>query len=161
MKKPLLTIAIYLCCMHAFGQSINLLNIVNLTGLNNDQVGSTLTSNKVWALQYGEEINGFVVEHFQTTATPTNKETLIVGQGNKRANGGILRTVSYISPNTKDIINLTGQAKGLGLIQNFRGSDKADNIYIYESILYHMVVRISLNNDKGVIDITQKQIFLE
>lgn len=161
MKKLLLTIAVYLCCAHAFGQTINLLNIVNLTGLNNDQASSTLTANKAWALQFGEEVNGFVVEHYQTTATKTKKETLIIGQGTKTQNGGVLRTVSYISPNTQDVINLTGQAKGLGLIQNFRGSDRSDNIYIYESILYHMVVRISLNNDKGIIDITQKQIFVE
>lgn len=162
MKKCLLTIAIYLCCTHAFGQTINLMNIINLTGLNNDQAGSILTANKVWALQYGEEINGFVVEHYQNMAVPPKqRETLIVGQGTKTASGGILRTVSYVSPNVQDVINLVGQAKGQGLVQNFRGSDRNDNIYIYENILYHMVVRISLNNDKAVIDINQKQIFVE
>lgn len=162
MKKCLLTIAIYLCCNHAFGQSINLLNILNLTSLNNDQAGSNLTVNKTWALQYGEELDGFVVEHYQTTGVPQNKkETIIIGQGTKTATGGVLRTVSYISPKTQDVINLTGQAKSLSLIQNFRGSDRTNNIYIYESQLYHMVVRISLNNDKAVIDVTQKQIFVE
>ena len=162
MKKYLLTIAIYLCCTQVFGQSINLLNLINLTSLNNEQAGSTLTANKTWALQYGEDINGFVVEHYQTTGVSQNKkETIIVGQGTKTANGGILRTVSYISPKAQDVINLTTQAKDQGLIQNFRGSDRNDNIYIYENILYHMMVRISHNNDKAVIDITQKQIFVE
>lgn len=162
IKKYLLTIAIYLCCTQVFGQSINFLNLVNLTSLNNEQAGSTLTANKAWALQYGEEIKGFVVEHYQTTGVPQNKkETIIIGQGTKTANGSVLHTVSYISPNTRDVLNLTTQAKGQGLIQNFRGSDSTDNIYIYENILYHMVVRISLNNDKAVIDITQKQIFVE
>jgi len=161
MKKLLLTVAIYLCCTHAFGQSINLLNIINLTDLNNDQAGSILTANKIWALQYGEEINGFVVEHYQTTSKLTKKETIIVGQGTKTLSGGVLRTVSYVSPNTQDVINLVGRAKGQSLVKNFRGSDRTDNIYIYENLLYHMVVRLSLKNDKAVIDITQKQIFVE
>ncbi|WP_345101125.1 hypothetical protein [Mucilaginibacter panaciglaebae] len=161
MKKYLLTVAIYLSCTHVFGQSINLLNIINLTSLNNEQAGSTLTANKAWALQYGEGVNGFIVEHYQTTAASQKKETLIVGQGVRTANGGILRTVSYLSPNIQDVMNLVEQAKGQGLIQNFRGSDRNGNIYIYENILYHMVVRISHNNDKAVIDITQKQIFVE
>jgi hypothetical protein len=162
MKKYLLTFAIYLCCAPVFGQSIHLLNIINLASLNNEQAGSTLTANKTWALQYGEEVNGFVVEHYQTTGVSQNKkETIITGQGTKTATGGLLRTVSYISPNTQDVKSLTDQAKGQGLIQNFSGSDRTDNIYIYENILYRMVVRISLNNDKAVIDITQKQIFVE
>ncbi|WP_214069968.1 hypothetical protein [Mucilaginibacter sp. dw_454] len=162
MKKCLLTIAIYLSCAHAFGQSTSLLNLINMTSLNNEQAGNNLTANKAWALQYGEDQNGMVVEHYQTTGVVQNKkETIILGQGYKTANGGILHTISYVSPNPQDVINLAGQAKASLLIQNFRGSDKDYNIYIYESILYHMVVRISLNNDKGVIDITQKQIFVE
>jgi hypothetical protein len=161
MKKYLLTIIVYLCCTHLHAQRITLLNLINLTSLNNAQAGNTLTSGKTWQMQYGEELNGFVVEHYQTLAPQNKIETIIIGTGFKTASGAVLHTVSYISPNTQDIMNLTGQAKASGLIQNFRGSDKLDNIYIYESFLYHMVVRLAIDNSKGVIDITQKQIFVE
>jgi hypothetical protein len=161
MKKFLLTLVIYLCWTPLYAQSITLLNLINLTSLNNEQAGNTLTSGKTWGLQYGEELNGFVVEHYQTLATQTKKETIIIGTGVKTGSGAVLHTVSYVSPNTQDIINLTGQGKASGLIQKFRGSDSKDNIYIYESFLYHMVVRLAIDNSKGVIDITQKTVFVE
>jgi hypothetical protein len=161
MKKYLLTLVIYLCCAHVYGQSLSLLNLINLTSLNNEQAGNTLTSAKTWHMQYGEELNGFVVEHFQTSAVQNKTETIIIGTGVKTSSGAILHTVSYVSPNPQDVINLTGQAKTSGLIRNFRGSDKKDNIYIYESFLYHMVVRLAIDNSKGVIDVTQKTVFVE
>jgi hypothetical protein len=80
---------------------------------------------------------------------PVKKETIIIGQGFKTANGSILRTVSYVSPNTQDVINLVGQTKTSGLAIFFQGSDAKDNIYIYENFLYHMVVRLALDNSKG------------
>ncbi|MCC8425622.1 hypothetical protein [Mucilaginibacter sp. UR6-11] len=161
MKKSLLTLIIYLCCTQVYGQHITLLNLINLTSLNNTQAGNTLTSGKTWGLQYGEDLNGFVVEHYQTSAPRNRIETIIIGTGIKTASGAILHTVSYVSPNPQDVINLTSQAKGAGLIQNFKGADKQDNIYIYESFLYHMVVRLAIDNSKGVIDVTQKQVFVE
>jgi hypothetical protein len=161
MKKYLLTLIIYLCCTQLRAQSISLLNLINLTSLNNAQAGNTLTAGKVWYMQYGEDLNGFVVEHYQSAAQPVKKETTIIGQVFKTASGAILRTVSYISPNTQDVINLVGQTKISGLSLFFRGSDAKDNIYIYDNFLYHMVVRLSIDNTKGVIDVTQKKVFVE
>lgn len=161
MKKYLLTLIIYLCCTNLHAQSISLLNLINLTSLNNAQAGNTLTAGKVWYLQYGEELNGFVVEHYQSVAQPVKKETIIIGTGFKTASGAVLHTVSYVSPKTQDVINLVGQTKTSGLAIFFQGSDAKDNIYIYENFLYHMVVRLSLDNSKGTIDITQKQVFVE
>jgi hypothetical protein len=152
MKKYLLTLLVYLCCTQSYGQTISLLNLINLTSLNNVQAGSNLTSGKTWGLQYGEEVNGFLIEHYQTPGFTNKKETIIIGAGFKTSSGSILRTVSYVSPNMQDAINLVGQTKI---------SDQKDNIYIYENFLYHMVVRLSLDNSKGVIDVTQKQVFVE
>jgi hypothetical protein len=161
MKKYLLTLIVYLCCTHLYAQSISLLNLINLTSLNNAQAGTTLTSGKVWYMQYGEELNGFVVEHYQSMSQPVKKETIIIGSGSKTATGAILRTVSYVSPNSQDVINLVGQTKTAGLTIFFQGSDAKDNIYIYDNFLYHVVVRLALDNNKGVIDITQKKVFVE
>ncbi|MFD2147154.1 hypothetical protein [Mucilaginibacter antarcticus] len=77
MKKYLLIVLFYLYCNQLQAQSISLLNLINLANLNNTQIGSTLTSNKVWAMQYGEELDGFVVEHYQTTAQPVKKKLLL------------------------------------------------------------------------------------
>lgn len=161
MKKYLFALIVYLCCTRVYGQSINLANLINLTSLNNKQAGDNLTSSKTWGLQFGEDINGFVVEHYQTAAVANTPETVIVGAGIKTSSGSVLHTVSYVSANTHNIVNLIGQVKNLGLTLFFRGSDKQDNIYIYDSFLYHMVARISIDNSKGVIDVTQKQVFVE
>ncbi|MDB5003119.1 MAG: hypothetical protein JWQ34_1344 [Mucilaginibacter sp.] len=161
MKKYLLTLLVYLCCVHSYGQTISLFNLINLTSLNNLQAGSNLTSGKTWCLQYGEQVNGFLIEHYQTPGFTNKKETIIIGAGSKTSSGSILHTVSYITPNTQDVINLVKQTKISGLTMFFQGADKLDNIYIYENFLYHMVVRLSLDNSKGVIDVTQKQVFVE
>jgi hypothetical protein len=161
MKKYLLISLLFLCCDHLHAQSITLLNLLNLANLNNAQAGSTLSANKVWAMQYGEDLNGFVVEHYQTTAQPVKKETIIIGQGFKTATGSVLHTVSYVSPKIQDVVNLLGQTKTAGLTRFFQGSDPKDNIYIYENFLYHVVVRLSINNVKGVIDITQKHVIAQ
>ncbi|MFD2863912.1 hypothetical protein [Mucilaginibacter antarcticus] len=161
MKKYLLIVLFYLYCNQLQAQSISLLNLINLANLNNTQIGSTLTSNKVWAMQYGEELDGFVVEHYQTTAQPVKKETIIGGVGFKTATGSVLHTVSYVSPNVQYVINLVAETKKAGLNMFFQGSDARDNIYIYESFLYHVVIRLAINNSKGVIDITQKHALVQ
>lgn len=161
MKKCLLILLFYLCCNQLHAQSITLLNFINLVNFNNDQAGTTLTSNKVWAMQYGEDLNGFVVHHYQTTAQPVKKETIITGTGVKTATGGALYTVSYISPRVQDVLNLVGQSKQAGLTMFFQGSDPKDNIYVYENFLYRMVVRIAIDNSKGVIDVSQKHVVVE
>ncbi|MES2809009.1 MAG: hypothetical protein V4619_10315 [Bacteroidota bacterium] len=161
MKKYLLIVLFYMCCNQLHAQSITLLNLLNLANLNNAQIGTTLSANKVWALQYGEELNGFVVEHYQTTAQPVKKETIICGTGFKTATGAVLHSLSYVSPTIQDVINLVGETKKAGLNMFFQGSDPKDNIYIYENFLYHVVVRLAINNSKGVIDITQKHALVQ
>lgn len=161
MKKYLFTLLVIICCTHTYGQSITLINLINLTSLNNQQAGDNLTSAKTWHLQYGEELNGFVVEHYQTTAPQDKIETIIIGTGFKTASGSVLRTVSYVCPNVQNVINMVAQTKTSGLTMFFQGSDKLDNIYIYDNFLYHMVVRLSIGNNKATIDISQKQVFAE
>jgi hypothetical protein len=161
MKKYLLIVILYLCCINAHGQSINLLNLTNLTSLNNAQAGETLLAGKAFKLQYGQEINGFVVEHYQTTAPANNLETVIIGDGFKMASGAVLHTASYVTANPQHIVNLISQTKGINLKETFRGADKQDNIYIYDSYLYHVIMRINFNQTRGSIDVSQKQVFAE
>lgn len=161
MKKYLLIGLLYMCYTNVHGQSINLINLINLTNLNNTDAGNDLTSGKVFGLQLGEEINGFVVEHYQTNAPANKQETVIVGTGYKTANGNVLHSVSYITVNAQNVVNLIGQAKGANLQLTFQGADPQDNIYIYDNFLYHVIFRINFTQTKGVIDISQKQVFVE
>ncbi len=161
MKKYLLIITLFACCINARGQSISLINLTNLTSLNNQQAGETLLSGKVFKLQYGEEMKGFIVEHYQTTAPANKLETVIIGDGFKMASGAILHTASYVSANPQNVINLIGQTKGANLKLTFTGSDRQDNIYIYDSFLYHVIMRIAINQSKAVVDVSQKQVFAE
>lgn len=161
MKKYLLILILYLYCTQVHGQSINLLNLTNLTSLNNAQAGETLLAGKLFKLQYGEEIKGFVVEHYQTTAPANKLETVIIGDGFKMASGAVLHTASYVTADPQHVVNLMGQTKGANLKQTFRGADNQDNIYIYDSYLYHVIIRINFNQNRASIDVSQKQVFAE
>ena len=159
MKKYLLVVFLYLCGINVHAQSIALDNLINLTSLTNQQAGETLTAGKVFKLQYGEEVNGFVVQHYQTNAPGNKLETVTVGVGFKLANGVILHAVNYFSADPKNITNLISQTKSNSLTLSFQGADKDDNIYIYDNFLYHVVIRLRLDQTKGIIDVTQKQVF--
>jgi hypothetical protein len=161
MKRYFLIPLLCFCCVHLYGQSITLLNLINLTNLTNTEAGQTLTAGKTFQLQFGEQVDGFVVEHYQTLAPANKLETVIIGTGFKTSSGAVLHTVSYVTGNTQNVVNLVGQSKGSGLSLTFTGSDAEDNIYIYDSALYHVIFRINFNQTKGVIDISQKQIFVE
>jgi len=161
MRKILL--ALLICCFGASAgaQSITLLNLMNLTSLNNKQAADDIAARKAFKLQYGEEVDGFLVEGYVTTAPRNKLETIIVGRGFKLASGGVLHTASYVSANPQDVINLMGQTKGANLKQTFHGADDKDNIYIYDSFLYHMVVRMSFDGTRSTLDVSQKQVFVE
>ncbi|WP_457127850.1 hypothetical protein [Mucilaginibacter sp. HD30] len=161
MRKFLLVLLILGWGASAGAQSISLLNLMNLTSLSNQQAADDIAARKVFKLQYGEEVDGFLIEAYTTTAPSNKVETIIVGRGFKLASGGVLHTASYVSANTKDVIKLMAQAKGANLKQSFHGADNKDNIYIYDSILYHMMVRISLDGTRSAVDISEKQLFIE
>ena len=161
MRKLLLALLISSWGASAGAQSINLLNLMNLTSLNNKQAADDISARKAFKLQYGEEVNGFLIEAYATTAPSNKVETVIVGRGYKLASGGVLHNVSYVSANPKDVINLMGQVKGANLKQSFHGADEKDNIYIFDSFLYHVVMRMALDGTRSTVDISQKQVFVE
>ncbi len=160
MKKFVLAVAIMALGASARAQNINLLNLTNLTGLNNKQAADDIGARKLFKLQSGEEIDGFLVETYQTQAPRNKVETIVVGKGYKLASGGVLYTVTYTSANVQDVINLMGQAKSINVKQTFHGADAYDNIYIFDSYLYRMVVRIRLDGSRSIIDISQKQVLI-
>jgi hypothetical protein len=161
MKKYPLVLLIFLSCAHTYGQSISLTNLLNLTSLTSKDASDVLTMGKVFKLKSGEKINEFVTEHYETTAPENRTETIIIGAGSKTSTGGILHTVSYVTTNTQNILNLIAQAKTQELIPIFKGADKKDNVFIYDSFLYHIVFYISHNGDRGVADITQKEVYIQ
>jgi len=161
MKKLLLALFIVGCGASAGAQSISLLNLTNLTGLNNKQIADDIAARKVFKLQSGEEVGGFLVETYQSAAPRNKLESLVVGKGFKLASGGVLHTVTYLSANPQDVINLMGQVRSINVKQNFHGADQYDNIYIFDSFLYRMLVRMSFDGTRSTIDISQKQVFVE
>nr|WP_294794776.1 hypothetical protein [uncultured Mucilaginibacter sp.] len=161
MRRFLLALFILGCSATAGAQSINLLNLTSLVSLSNKQAADDFSIGKVFKLKSKEEIGGVGIDTYQTTAARNKVETVVVGKSFKAANGGVLHTVSYISANSQDVINLMGQIRTIGVIQSFNGADQFDNIYIFDSSYYHMVVRISFDGSRSSIDISQKQVFVE
>lgn len=154
MKKYLFIILLCVCCVRVHGQSMNMVNLVNLCNLKNKEAGETLLATKLFKLQYGVDgLNGFVIEHYQTL---DKKETVIIGDGFKMANGDVLRTVSYVTDVPQNVVNLVAQSKTSNLKMTFTGADKTDNIYIYDNFLYHVVMKIAINNSKATVDVAQK-----
>jgi len=161
MRKFLLALLISGFTVSAGAQSITLLNLMNLTSLNSKQAADDIAARKAFKLEYGEEIDGFLVEGYITTAPPNKLETIIVGRGFKLASGGVLHSASYVSANAQNVVNLMGQVKGANLKQTFHGADNKDNIYIYDSFLYHVIIRMSFDGTRSTIDVSQKQVFVE
>src|ERR1700761_2491160 len=161
MKKYPLVLFIYLFCTHAYGQSITLTNLFNLTSLTSKDASYVLTMGKVFQLKSGEKVNEFVTEHYETIAPANKAEIIIIGAGSKTSTGAILHTVSYVTANTQNILNLIAQAKTQGLVLIFKGADKKDNVFIYDSFLYHVVFYISHGGGRGVADITQKEVYID
>jgi hypothetical protein len=159
MKRSLLIVLLFFCFINVYGQSITLLDLSNLTSLNLKQADDYFAATKRFKLQFGEEVNGFIVEHYQTPAQAGKQETVIVGTGFKTASGAVLYAVSYETNDPQDIINLINQTKHAGLLLTFQGADDHNNIYIYDSFLYHVIFRLSFNQTTGIIDLTQKQVF--
>lgn len=161
MKKYLFALLFLSCVAVARGQSISLLNLANLTNLTNKQAAEDIASRKVFKLQHGELIDSFLVEHYQTTAPKNKLETIVVGKGYKLATGGVLHTVTYVSADPQNVINLMAQAKSVNLLEGFHGADQYDKIYVFDNSLYRVVVRMSFDQKRSTIDISQKQVLTE
>jgi hypothetical protein len=161
MRKLLLALLLLSCGASVGAQSISLLNLANLTSLNSKQAADDFAARKTFKLQSGEEIGGFLVESYQTLVPRNKLETVVVGKGFKLASGGILHTVSYVSADPQNVINLMGQIRSINVKQTFHGADQYDNIYIFDSFLYRMVVRMNFDGTRSTVDISQKQVFVE
>lgn len=161
MRKLLSIVLILVFGASAGAQSINLMNLTNLAGLGNKQAADDIAAHKLFKLQSGEQNGEFLIETYKTAATRNKIEAIIIGRGYKLASGGVLHTVSYVSANPQDVINLMGQIGSINVKQSFHGSDKSDNIYIYDSFLYRMTVRLSFDGSRSSVEISQKQAFSE
>jgi hypothetical protein len=147
--------------MSTRAQSISLFELANLTSLTSTQIENYFTSGKVFKLQYGEEVNGFVLKHYQTSDKDSKVETVITGTGYKTASGAILYTVSYVTSDPQNIINMVNQTKKVNLKLGFQGADPANNIYMYDNFLYHVIIKLNFGQTVGTVDVTQKQVFVQ
>jgi len=158
-KKPLLILLLFFACINVYGQSVDLLDLTTLASLNSNQVEGYFSSGRVFKLQCGEDVNGFLVKHYLATPKPNKQETILTGAGYKSATGVVLNTISYVTNDPKNIINLINQTKTVGLKLTFQGADGRNNIYVYDSQLFHVVIKLSYNQTFGALDMTQKEVF--
>lgn len=160
MKKFVLAVAIMALGASARAQSISLLNLTNLTSFSNRQAADDLAARKIFKFDSGEMVDGYMEESYISTVLNNKMEKIIVGKGHKLATGAVLHTVSYYSADRKNVVNLMNQYKSIGVKPTFRGADASDNIYIFDSYLYRMTVRISLDKTRSILDVSQKQAFI-
>ena len=161
MKKPLFILLLVVCGLNTQAQSIGLFDLINLTSLNGEQINNYFVAGRTFRLQYGEEVNGFVVKHYQTNAPAGKLETVLTGAGYKTANGTVLYTASYVTANAQNILKLVEQTKTANLKESFQGADAANNIFIYDNFLYHIVIKLNFSQTIGSVDVTQKQVFAQ
>jgi len=161
MKKSLVILLLVACSLSSNAQSISLLDLINLTSLNSEQINNYFIAGHTFRLQYGEEVNGFVVKHYQTNAPANKLETVLTGAGFKMANGTVLYTASYVTANAQNILKLVEQTQTANLKKSFQGADAANNIFIYDNFLYHIVIKLNFDQTQGSVDVTQKQVFAQ
>lgn len=157
MKKGI--IAIIMLCVSAglHAQSISFFDLTNLTNLSEGQAHTYLVLGGVFKHEYQEEINGKKLEHFRSKSNKVPPQTIIIGQNEIQANGTILRTVTYTTEDPQHIVNLIAQAKRSKLILKFQGQDQLNNIYKFDNEFYSIVMLISTSNNKGSVQVTQKE----
>ncbi len=159
MKRYVIAVLLLFSCISAYSQSIGLLDMINLTSLKPEQVENYFVAGRVFQLQFGETVDGMLVKHYQSAGKTPKQETVLTGAGVKTASGDVLHTVSYVTSDPQNIINLIGQTKSVNLKLTFQGADAVNNIYIYDNFLYHVVIKLNFTQTVGSVDITQKYTF--
>lgn len=157
MKK---TVAVFLLMCLAAGlkaQSISFFDLTNLTNLSEGQAHTYLVLGGVFKHEYQEEVNGKKLEHFRSRSNKVAPQTIVIGQNEVQANGTVLRTVTYTTQDPQDIVNLIAQSKRSGMVLKFQGQDQDNNIYKFDNEFYDIVMLISTNNNKGSVQVTQKE----
>ncbi|HEY9196528.1 MAG TPA: hypothetical protein VIM77_09695 [Mucilaginibacter sp.] len=144
-------------CTGVFAQSITINDLTNLTNLNNGDAHNYLVLSKGFKKKYIQDVDGNTVEHLNKTGPEKKEESVAIGVATKLSNGAVLRTVTYKTAITKHIFNLITQAKSAGLAMKFQGVDIVNNIYIFDSDFFHIVMYISRDNSSGFVEVKQKE----
>ena len=142
-------------------QSVSMSDLTNLVSLDPSNAHDFLTEGKPF-VEYNpnnaayEEVNGLMVRHYYGVNPKSRSESLLVSAAAVDLTGLQKHTVTYVSTNTKYLLNLISQAKNSGLFREFKGNDAYNNIYLFNSALYYVSVYIKNDMSKGVIQVRQK-----
>jgi len=158
-----ITLIALLSCLWLSGrsQSIGLLDLINLTSLKAEQIDDYFISGHSFRYHSNQVQGDYTIKHYRTFDKGAPSEEVITGQGVKIPSGATLYTASYVSSNPKYIISLLNQTKGVGLKLSFQGADDQYTIYIYDSMLYHVVVKLNFSQTSGTVDVSQKIAFTQ
>ena len=142
---------------HSFAQSISFFNLTNLTNLTDGQAHTYLSLGGIFKQDYVQQMNGKKIEYFKSKSPKVAPQTIMIGENEIQANGTILRTVRYTTQDPQHIVNLIAQAKRAKLVMKFQGQDQANNIYKFDNEFYNITMLISTNNNKGSVEVKQKE----
>ncbi|TWR25019.1 hypothetical protein FPZ42_14825 [Mucilaginibacter achroorhodeus] len=157
MKKLVLAIVIIFTGMRLNAQSISFSDLTNLTNLSDGQAHTYLSLGGIFKLDYMKEENGKKIEYFRSKSAKVAPQSITIGVNEIQANGTILRTVLYTTQDPENIVNLIAQAKRAKLIMKFQGMDRDNNIYKFDNEFYNITMLISTNNNKGSVEVKQKE----
>ncbi len=166
MKKCLILLpALFLCSISLYAQNVKFNDLVYYSNLANGDVFNALRDGRKFKQDFTTDVNGQEVEYFKSV-TPkkgdiyakADTEKINVGRYTKLYDGTLLRTVNYTSTNKQYILNMISQAKRYGLLMKFQGTDKSNNIYLFDNDYYHVSIYLSRNPTYGgLVEIKQKE----
>jgi hypothetical protein len=155
MKKALVILVLFFCGIVAQAQTLSMSDLTNLATFDMANANNFLVIGKPFKQTYIQDINKLTIHHYQGK-TPTSKnENVTVGDGFVTASGTLLHKVTYTSTQIKYIQNLIGQTHSVGLHRLFLGSDKYNNIYVYNNQLYTVRIFIKNDNSSGTVEVKQ------
>jgi len=158
MKKLLFLLpSLLFCGLTMYGQSVKFSDLIYFTSLNSREVYDILRQGKAFRQDYLEDVNGQELEYFKNINAKPNSEKIVVGHFTKLYNGTILRTVTYTSTESKNIISMISQAKRYGLELKFQGVDPYNNIYLFDSSFYHVSIYLRRDQASGLVEIKQRE----
>ena len=142
---------------NARGQSITFYDLTNLTNLSDGEAHTYLTLGKVFKQQYIDDTHGKKEEHFRSISSKEKEQTITIGVSTILSDHSVLRSVTYTTRDPQHILNLIAQAKTGKMQMKFQGSDANNNIYIFDNDFYRVAMYISTTENKGSVQIDQKE----
>ena len=157
MKRYLFTVILFVVCAVSNAQSLTFEELLNLTGMTDEQANYFLTVSKGFKSTGLQVLNGKNEYQYKSNSSaPGKTETVTIDVSTNNTGAKTLRVVTYNTLQEQDINNLLAEAKKSSLTIVFQGSDANKNIYRFDNSLFRASISLSIDKKYGSVEVQQR-----